>query len=182
MTTGLQFRSTTDESQIADFFRASAGNWRSERRYYTLPHGDTQEIVSEIEIEFLEPGCDRLIHLAQLHGIDELALTCGTEVSWDSQDSATGKKASRGRTLFGAKGNILYRDRGFATPKPVTAVYYMPNPQTLCLRTEYKDSVFEEEVKLIGEKYRTRQTIISRAGEQVTIGQYLEKRVSNLSC
>jgi hypothetical protein len=177
MTTGLQFRPTIDESEIAEFFRASAGHWLSERRYYTLPDGDTQEIVSEIAVEFLEPGCDRLRHLAKLHDLDEFALICGTEVSWDSKDSVTGKKASRGSTLFGAKGNILYRDRGFATPKPVTAIYHFPHPQTLCLKTEYRDSVFEEEVKLVGEKYRTRQTIISRAGEQVTIGQYLEKRV-----
>jgi CpeS-like protein len=47
----------------------------------------------------------------------------------------------------------------------------------MCLKTEYQGSVFEEEIKLVGEKYRTRQTIISRAGEQVTIGQYLEKRI-----
>jgi hypothetical protein len=53
----------------------------------------------------------------------------------------------------------------------------LPNPQTLCLRTEYNGSVFEEELKLIGDRYRTRQTIIARAGEQQTIGQYLEKRV-----
>jgi hypothetical protein len=41
--------------------------------------------------------------------------------------------------------------------------------------------VFEEEIKLIGEKYRTRQTIISRAGEQQMIGQYLEKRIASKS-
>jgi hypothetical protein len=45
------------------------------------------------------------------------------------------------------------------------------------LRTEYNNSVFEEEIKLIGDKYRTRQSIVSRAGEQLMIGQYLEKRV-----
>lgn len=177
MTNGLQYCPTIDESLIADFFRTSAGTWLSERRYYTLPDGDTQEIVSEIAIEFLEAGCPKLVQLAQLHDLDELALTCGTQVHWDSKDSITGKKASCGSTLFGAWGNILYRDRGFATPKPVTAIYHFPDVQTLCLKTEYKDSVFEEEVKLVGDKYRTRQTIISRAGEQQMIGQYLEKRV-----
>jgi hypothetical protein len=45
------------------------------------------------------------------------------------------------------------------------------------LRTEYQGSTFEEELKLIGKNYRTRQTIISRAGEQQMIGQYLEKRL-----
>ncbi len=168
---------TSETSLVAEFFRASAGNWLSERRYYTLPDGITQEVVSEIGVEFLEQGCADLKKLAQLHGLDELALTCGSKIEWDSKDSVTGKKASRGSTLFGALGNILYRDRGFATPKPVTAIYHFPNPETMCLKTEYQGSVFEEEIKLVGEKYRTRQTIISRAGEQITIGQYLEKRI-----
>jgi hypothetical protein len=167
---------TIEESLVAQFFQTSAGNWLSERRYYTLPEGDTQEVVSEIEIKFLERGCLKLQKLAQLHGLDESALTCGSEIEWESKDSITGKKASRGSTLFGSLGNILYRDRGFVTPKPITAIYHFPHPDTLCLKTEYQGSVFEEEIKLVGEKYRTRQTIISRAGEQVTIGQYLEKR------
>jgi CpeS-like protein len=168
---------TTAESLVAKFFRTSAGNWLSERRYYTLPDGDTQEVVSEIGIKFLKRGCVELQKLAQLHGLDEFALTCGSEIEWESKDSMTGKKASKGSTLFGALGDILYRDRGFATPKPITAIYHFPHPDTLCLKTEYQGSVFEEEVKLVGDKYRTRQTIISRAGEQVTIGQYLEKRI-----
>lgn len=179
MTRGLQnpATSTTEELLVAKFFRTSVGNWLSERRYYTLPDGATQEVVSEIAIEFLAPGCLELQELAQLHGLDEFALTCGSKIEWDSKDSVTGKKASKGSTLFGALGNILYRDRGFATPKPITAIYHFPHPDTMCLKTEYQNSVFEEEIKLVGEKYRTRQTIISRAGEQVTIGQYLEKRI-----
>ena len=179
MTRGLQdpATSTTEELLVAKFFRSSVGNWLSERRYYTLPDGATQEVVSEIAIEFLAPGCLELQELAQLHGLDEFALTCGSKIEWDSKDSVTGKKASKGSTLFGALGNILYRDRGFATPKPITAIYHFPHPDTMCLKTEYQNSVFEEEIKLVGEKYRTRQTIISRAGEQVTIGQYLEKRI-----
>lgn len=53
----------------------------------------------------------------------------------------------------------------------------MGDAKTMCLRTEYSGNVFEEEVKLIGNCYRTRQTIISRAGEEQMIGQYLETRI-----
>ncbi len=176
--TSLLLSRATEENLIADFFRQSEGNWRSERRYYTLPDGETKEIVSIITIRFLAPGSSELIQLAQLHGLaDEVLLSCGAEVSWDSQESTSGQQQSKGLTLFGALGMTLYRDRGFATTKPVTADYTFTNPQTLCLRTEYKASVFEEELKLIGQLYRTRQTIISRAGEQQMIGQYLEKRI-----
>ncbi len=178
MTSRLQIAQTVEDSLIAAFFRKSAGNWRSERRYYTLPDGQTKEVVSIITIRFLEQGCDELLELQRLHNLsDDMSLTCGACVSWKSTDSVTGRKQSEDSTLFGALGDILYRDRGFATSKPVTAKFYFSNPNTLCLRTEYKGSVFEEELKLIGKNYRTRQTIISRAGEQQMIGQYLEKRL-----
>lgn len=164
---------------IARFFHNSHGQWSSERRYYTLPEGKVQEMVSDITVRYLEPGSPELIHLAELHQLGDLqSLTCGAEVTWDSQNSILGKQMSQGRTLFGAQGNILYRDRGFATTKPVSAIVTFTNPETMTLRTEYNTSVFEEEVKLVGSRYRTRQTIISRAGEQQMIGQYLEKRVA----
>ncbi len=178
VTSPLKLAQTVEETQIAEFFQASVGQWRSERRYYTLPEGETKEMESLISIRFLESGCDQLQNLGQIHDLpDSVSLICGAEVTWESTDVLKARKESQGSTLFGVSGNILYRDRGFATSKPVTAKYYFPNPQTLCLRTEYNCSVFEEELKLIGSKYRTRQTIISRAGEQLMIGQYLEKRM-----
>ncbi|MBD2460176.1 phycobiliprotein lyase [Oscillatoria sp. FACHB-1407] len=171
--------STTGESLITEFFKKSEGQWRSERRYYTLPEGETKEMVSFITVRFLEQGSEPLRQLARLHNItDETAMVCGTEIIWNSTEAVSGRKQSQGTTLFGALGNVLYRDRGFATPNPVTAEFYFINPDTLCLRTEYGNSVFEEELKLVGRHYRTRQTIISRAGEQQMIGQYLEKRLA----
>lgn len=179
MTVSLERLSKADDILIAEFFRQSVGEWRSERRYYTLPDGDTSEVISTITVRFLEQGCSELIELARMHGLeDEMAMTCGSAVTWDSKNSTSGRQESRGSTLFGVIGSTLYRDRGFATPKPITAKFYFTNPDTLCLRTEYKGSTFEEELKLIGGKYRTRQTIISREGEQQMIGQYLEKRIA----
>jgi CpeS-like protein len=178
VTVSLDFSSKADDVLIAHFFQKSVGQWRSERRYYTLPDGESKEVVSTITIRFLEQGCSELRYLAQLHDLaDETAMTCGAAVTWESENSISGRTESAGSTLFGIIGSVMYRDRGFATSKPITAGFYFTNPETLCLRTEYKGSVFEEELKLVGDKYRTRQTIISRAGEQQMIGQYLEKRV-----
>lgn len=163
---------------ISDFFTRSTGEWRSERRYFTLPDGKVQEVESLLKIQVLTQGCAELRELARLHNIeDETLMTCGAFVSWDSKNSIVGKPMSAGSTIFGIQGAVMYRDRGFATPKPITATFSFSNPETLALRTEYQGSVFEEEVKLIGDKYRTRQTIISRAGEQQMIGQYIEKRI-----
>lgn len=41
------------ESLVTAFFQETAGDWRSERRYYTLSSGETQAVISQIHIEFL---------------------------------------------------------------------------------------------------------------------------------
>lgn len=178
MTFPINTAQLSAEALVEEFFRRSEGNWRSERRYYTLTNGETQEVVSFVTVKFLPQGSPELIQLAQAHElVDDGALTCGALTTWNSHYTMTDRKESSGETVFGVLGDCLYRDRGFATTKPITAKFSLPEPTTLRLRTEYNQSVFEEEIKLVGSKYRTRQTIISRAGEEQMIGQYLERRI-----
>ena len=167
------------ESLAIDFFCKSAGSWNSQRRYYTLNQDvEPQEVESTLDISFVEQGAPELVELARSHKLEDLrAIVCGTKVTWKSSYTNQNRKPVIGSTVFGIQGNVLYRDRGFATPKPVIAVCSFINSGTMSLRTEYNSNVFEEEIKLVGNKYRTRQTIISRAGEEITIGQYLETRI-----
>jgi hypothetical protein len=165
---------------VEEFFRKSEGAWRSERRYYTLKDGDVQEVESLLEIHFLEKGSADLIELARMHELsNETDLVCGVQTSWESTYRGPSHKQLTGSTVFGVLGSTLYRDRGFATTKPVTAEFSFPESRTMHLKTEYGGSIFSEEIKLIGlnADFRTRQTIISRAGEEQMIGQYFEKRI-----
>ena len=71
------------EPLITAFFQGTSGAWRSERRYYTLKSGETQEVVSQINIEFLPAGSPALLQLAELHRLDRRQpLICGTTVTW----------------------------------------------------------------------------------------------------
>ena len=167
------------QSLAVDFFRKSAGSWNSQRRYYSLNKDvEPQEVESLLNISFLEQGASELIELAKSHELEDMSsLACGTKVTWESNYTNESRKPVTGSTVFGIKGNILYRDRGFATSKPIIAICAFTNPDTMSLHTEYNSNAFDEEIKLVGSKYRTRQTIISRAGQEITIGQYLEKRI-----
>ena len=176
MKSPLTLTRLTAEDKAVEFFQDSVGHWRSERRYYTLSKDVIQEVVSHLRISFLEGGSSELAALSEAHGLSRDALPHGVSISWESEYLDNQKRVT-GSTVFGVLGNLLYRDRGFATPKPVTAHYSFPRDRTMVLRTEYSGSVFEEEVKLISSNYRTRQTIISRAGEEQMIGQYLERRL-----
>lgn len=162
---------------VAEYFRQSEGEWESRRRYYTLKSGDIQEVVSQLTVRALERGCPELQKLAQKHQLDdENAMLCGAYTTWESDYIGPSPKKMKGSTVFGVIGDVLYRDRGFSTSKPVTAQFQMRDPNTMCLHTEYRGDSFDEEIKLIGTQYRTRQTIIKRAGEEHMIGQYLETR------
>jgi hypothetical protein len=167
------------DSLVQDFFQASEGKWRSQRRYYTLKDGETQEVVSFLTVKFLAQGSAELLHLAGLHELeDPTIITCGALTTWESNYIGPSPKQTTGSTVFGVSGPQLYRDRGFSTSKPIIAEFSMRDPKTMCLRTEYSGNLFEEEIKMIGTEYRTRQTIIARAGEEQMIGQYLEKRLA----
>ena len=163
------------ETLATRFFERSVGRWTSQRRYYTLKSGETQEVVSNLSVEFLDADHPDILALAKMHDLDT-AIICGVRSSWESNYISPSRKQATGSTVFGIKGNILYRDRGFATTKPVFATYELRDRNTMQLHTEYGGSAFNEELKLVGESYRTRQTIISRAGEEIMIGQYLETR------
>ncbi len=165
-------------SLVQAFFQQSEGNWRSQRRYYTLNNGETQEVVSLLTVQFLAQGSSDLRQLARLHELtDETTMTCGALTTWESNYSGPSPKQITGSTVFGVEGIQLYRDRGFSTSKPVIAQFSMRDADIMRLRSEYGGNVFEEEIRLIGSQYRTRQTIISRAGEEQMIGQYLETRM-----
>ncbi len=179
MKPSLAIANPSVEDQAIQFFRDSVGQWRSERRYYTLKNGVIQEVVSDLTIRFLDADTPELQALSSAHGLPvNQALPFGVSITWDSHYAGPSQKTVNGSTVFGVQGQVLYRDRGFATPQPVTAQYDFPNPRTMVLRTEYDNSLFEEEIKLVNRDYRTRQTIISRAGEEQMIGQYLERRVA----
>ena len=118
------------ETLATGFFDRSVGQWNSKRRYYTLKSGETQEVVSDLTIEFLGNGHPTLLALADVHGLEQ-GLVCGIQFAWESHYISPSRKQSKGSTAFGIRGNILYRDRGFATPKPVVATYQMRDRNTM---------------------------------------------------
>lgn len=169
----------SSESSVRAYFQKTAGDWRSQRRYYTLKSDDVQEVESVLGVRFLEQGAPELQQLAAIHELTDLCqMTSGIAMTWESNYVGPSARKLTGSTVFGVWEDNLYRDRGFATSKPIIATFKMPTPNVMTLKTEYNGSRFEEEIKFIGNNYRTRQTVISRAGEEQMIGQYLERRIA----
>ncbi|XZN89619.1 MAG: hypothetical protein ACM65M_18400 [Microcoleus sp.] len=66
---------------------------------------------------------------------------------------------------------------GLGTITPSKREFSAAQAATLCGKTEYNGSVFEEEITQIASPYWIRPKIISPATEHKTIGKYLEKRI-----
>ncbi len=171
-------QSLTTPALTKAFFAKSAGKWRSLRRYYTLnSNHNPLEATTDIDVTYLESGHPDLLKLATLHNLPaNQAFDCGAIISWKSQYTNVERKPLEGSTIFGILGNRMYRDRGFSTAKPIVATFQLINENLLRLQTSYNGSHFEEEIKLIGDRHRTRQTITSCAGHEVMVAQYLETR------
>lgn len=170
---------TTPQTAIAQFLRQSAGHWQSQRRYYTLNSNNDPilEATSTIEVVFLTGDRPELIALQQLHRLNPVTpFDCGAKIIWTSTYTNVERKPLEGSTIFGIRNNLMYRDRGFSTSQPIVAKFELPQQNVMRLYTAYDGSSFEEEIKLIGKKHRTRQTIITKYGQEVMIGQYLETR------
>ena len=176
----MAFCSTSD-SVISAFLQRCVGSWRSQRRYYTFNSSKNPilEAESYLDIIFLEGDRPALQDLAQRHQLaGSNPFTCGAQVTWHSNYTNVQRKPMDGHTIFGIKDDKMYRDRGFSTPKPVVATFQMPKAKILHFTTSYGGSTFEEEIKFVSDLHRTRQTIITKAGEESMIGQYLETRIS----
>lgn len=168
----------TSSNASTAFFQRSAGRWHSQRRYYTL--NTTQEpleAISELEVIFLPADHPDLMPLAIAHQLSSTQpFECGAKITWESTYTNGQRKPLRGETIFGIRGQFMYRDRGFSTTKPIIATFELVQPEVMRLQTAYDGSSFEEEIKFVGGQHRTRQTITTRAGQELMIAQYLETR------
>ncbi|MBV5261510.1 phycobiliprotein lyase [Synechococcus moorigangaii CMS01] len=172
-------RTATSSGASTAFFQRSAGRWHSQRRYYTL-NSDQEplEAVSAIEVIFLPPGHPELVPLAIAHQLNPAQpFECGAKITWESTYTNVQRKPLQGATIFGIREQFMYRDRGFSTTAPIIATFELVQPHVMRLQTAYDGASFEEEIKFVGEKHRTRQTITSRAGQELMIAQYLETRL-----
>jgi CpeS-like protein len=145
-------------STVKQWFERSAGEWISNRRYFYESSGKNQLVKSELKVE-LKPSENK-----------EFAV----ELNWDS----TGDVESAGTMLceFDNEKNILYRNIGYMTSDPTYSEVTMIDDDTILFKTEYDGMTFREEIRLIGDNVRLRQTLGWKRNTVFLAGQYYEKR------
>ena len=177
------------ENSIKDakeFFQQSAGKWRSQRTTHHLPFRRAESGSSDIEVEFLDAGDEKIAAICQMHDVDPQLAIGGAFVSWNGSMAWDRENEDhKGTTVFALvpdsdnprKGKLL-RDRGYAEIVSVAGEYHMDREDGLVLITEYETMSIIERFWFVNPDLRLRSSTVKRFGGFNTATFCAESRVA----
>lgn len=161
-----------DVADGMDFFRAREGTWASWRVTHHLAFRRAESGESEITMQCLEAGDERIVKLLDDNGIPREAAVGGCYVTWKAtmQWDQEGEN-HEGSTVFALvpdaddkrRGRIV-RDRGYAEIVPIAGKYYLDAEDALCLDTPYDGGAVEERFMFDGPNLLHRVSTVRRFG------------------
>jgi hypothetical protein len=168
-----------------EFFQYSAGQWRSKRVTHHLPFRRAESGGSDIKVESLEKGDDRIVEICQMHEMDASNSVGGSYVTWagfmawDKDD-----ENHEGSTVFALipdaenprQGKLL-RERGYAEIVPVAGEYHLDEENGLVLTTEYETMTIYERFWFANPDLRLRTSTVKRFGGFNTTTFCMEERI-----
>ncbi|HEY9815472.1 MAG TPA: phycobiliprotein lyase [Candidatus Obscuribacterales bacterium] len=157
---------------VMDFFRMSAGQWRSQRTTHHLPFRRTELGELEIQAEALAADDAKVIAICEMHDIDPALAIGGAAVQWHGS-MAWDKEGENheGNTGFAivpdaedpSQGKML-RERGYAEIVPVVGRYQVDDADGLILITEYETMSSVERFWFANPNLRFRTSTVKRFG------------------
>jgi len=168
-----------------DFFRQSAGKWRSQRTTHHLAFRQAEMGGSEIQVTALDANDPKVAEICQMHGVDPSLAAGGAFVTWDgTMDWDKDDENHKGQTVFAIvpdptddrKGKML-RERGYAEIVPVAGEFAMDEDDALILITEYETMSSVERFWFPQPNIRMRTSAVKRFGGYNTSTFCTEVRV-----
>ena len=156
-----------------DFFRLSAGRWRSQRIIHHLAFKQAELGDSEITVQPLELDDPQVKALCQFHKVDYSLAAGGCQVIWQGSMSwdKSEEENHEGQTVFALvpnKDNIregrLLRDRGYVEIVPIVGYYHLDEEDALVLTTDYETMSTVERFWFVSPDLRMRTSTVKRFG------------------
>jgi hypothetical protein len=168
-----------------EFFRRSAGLWRSQRTTHHLAFKRSELGESQIRVSVLLADDPAIIALCQLHQIDPEEAMGGCCVSWEGSLSWDNNGENHdGKTVFAlvpdrenSRCGRLLRDFGYAEIVPVVGQYAVDEADALVLSTEYETMSSVERFWFAHPDVRVRTSVLKRWGGFSTASLCTEIRV-----
>jgi CpeS-like protein len=173
-----------------EFFKRSAGRWRSQRATHHLAFKRSETGESDIQVETLAEDHPEIIELCQYHQIDPSLSVGGSRVRWLGTMAwdRDGDENHEGKTIFAIVPDVdnpkqgrLLRERGYAEIVPVVGLYEMDDQDGLVLTTEYETMSSIERFWFASPNLRLRTSTVKRFGGFSTASFCTEARVETSS-
>lgn len=171
-----------------EFFRRSAGKWRSQRTTHHLPFRRSETGDSEIWVEALAADHPKVIEICQLHQVDPTLAIGGAYVNWAGTMAwdREGEEEHQGSTVFALvpdpneprQGQLL-RERGYAEIMPVIGHYHLDDDGGLVLNTDYETMSSIERFWFASPDLRLRTSTVKRFGGFSTASFCTESRIAD---
>lgn len=171
---------------VMDFFRLSAGKWRSQRTTHHLAFRRTEIGDLEIYAETLDLSHPKLIEICEMHSVDPGQAIGGAYVKWNGwMEWDRDEEDHTGETVFVLvpdadrpnQGQLL-RERGYAEIVPVIGQYLVDETGGLILITEYETMSSVERFWFPSPDLRLRTSTVKRYGGFNTASFCAETRIS----
>jgi hypothetical protein len=157
---------------VMEFFRVSAGKWRSQRTTHHLAFKRFEKGESDIEVSALSADHPKVLEICELHQVDPSLAVGGAYVAWFGtmewdRDTEGGHEGSTVFVLVPDADNPtegrLLRDKGYAEIVPVVGHYRMDGAE-LVLTTEYETMSSKERFWFADRNLRFRSSSLKRFG------------------
>lgn len=155
-----------------EFFKQSAGEWRSQRSTHHLAFRQAEMGDSNIEVTTLEADDPRVADICKIHEIDPSRAAGGAFVTWHgSMAWDKDDENHKGSTVFAIvpdaenpRSGLMLRERGYAEIVPVAGRYEMDAEDGLVLVTEYETMSSVERFWFASPNVRMRTSSVKRFG------------------
>lgn len=155
-----------------EFFKQSAGQWRSQRSTHHLAFRQAEMGDSNIEVTSLEADDPRVVEICQIHEVDPIRAAGGAFVTWNgSMAWDKDDENHKGSTVFAIvpdpenpRTGLMLRERGYAEIVPVAGRYEMDDEDGLLLITEYETMSSIERFWFPSSNVRMRTSSVKRFG------------------
>ncbi|MBF2079819.1 MAG: phycobiliprotein lyase [Synechococcales cyanobacterium T60_A2020_003] len=173
--------------EVMDFFRLSAGRWRSQRTTHHLPFRRTEMGDLEIFAETLDATDEKIISICEMHDIDSTLAVGGAFVRWQgSMEWDAEGEAHEGETGFALvpdadnpRKGLLLREQGYAEIVPVVGQFIVDDADGLILITEYETMSSVERFWFPNPNLRLRTSTVKRFGGFNTASFCAETRLDD---
>lgn len=145
---------------VKKWFLRSSGSWNSNRRYWYAKTDKNQVLNSELNVQVEDIGEENF----------KVSLT------WDSKEGDKGISEGEMLCEYDSDSSSLRRNIGYMTKNETVSKVTMVDSDTVLLETEYSGMKFREEIRLLGNDVRLRQTVGWKDGAIILVGQYFEQR------